>query len=87
MRQVIDIFNFGSAHVATIVGFLWLGVILLVTGFIGEAFSMRLQAMLSGINFMSDQVGSFMAVLEVAWCLTPWACTTGPCRWAFAWAC
>lgn len=48
---------------AAIMGFLWLGVAPLVTGFIGETFGLRWQAMLGGIAFMSHQLGSFMGAL------------------------
>ena len=37
---------------AAIMGFLWLGVAPLVTGYIGETFGLRWQAMLGGIAFM-----------------------------------
>jgi predicted MFS family arabinose efflux permease len=45
---------------AAIMGFLWLGVGPLVTGWIGETFGLRWQAMLGGVAFMSHQVGSFV---------------------------
>jgi predicted MFS family arabinose efflux permease len=45
---------------AAYIGFLWLGVAPLVTGAISETFGIRWQAMLSGIAFMSHQLGSFM---------------------------
>ena len=48
---------------AAIMGFLWLGVAPLVTGYIGETFGLKWQAMLGGIAFMSHQVGSFMGAL------------------------
>ena len=48
---------------AAIMGFLWLGVAPLVTGYIGETFGLRWQAMLGGIAFMSHQLGSFMGAL------------------------
>ena len=45
---------------AAYIGFLWLGVAPLVTGAISETFGLRWQAMLSGIAFMSHQLGSFI---------------------------
>jgi predicted MFS family arabinose efflux permease len=48
---------------AAIMGFLWLGVAPLVTGYIGETFGLRWQAMLGGVAFMSHQLGSFMGAL------------------------
>lgn len=45
---------------AAYIGFLWLGVAPLVTGWISDAFGLRWQAMLSGITFMSHQLGSFI---------------------------
>lgn len=45
---------------AAIMGFLWLGVVPLVMGWLGETFGVRWQAMLGGIAFMSHQVGSFL---------------------------
>jgi predicted MFS family arabinose efflux permease len=48
---------------AAYIGFLWLGVAPLVTGWISEAFGIRWQAMLSGIAFMSHQLGSFIGAL------------------------
>jgi predicted MFS family arabinose efflux permease len=48
---------------AAYIGFLWLGVAPLVTGWLSDAFGLRWQAMLSGIAFMSHQMGSFMGAL------------------------
>jgi MFS family permease len=45
---------------AAYIGFLWLGVAPLVSGSISETFGLRWQAMLSGIAFMSHQLGSFL---------------------------
>jgi len=45
---------------AAIMGFLWLGVSPLVAGYIGGTFGLRWQAMLTGVAFMSHQIGSFM---------------------------
>jgi predicted MFS family arabinose efflux permease len=45
---------------AAYIGFLWLGVAPLVAGYISETFGLRWQAMLSGIAFMSHQLGSFL---------------------------
>jgi predicted MFS family arabinose efflux permease len=39
-------------------GFLWLGVVPLVSGTVVEMFGLRWQAMIAGIAFMSHQVGS-----------------------------
>ena len=44
-------------------GFLWLGVAPLMAGYLAETFGVRWQAMLSGIAFMSHQVGSFVGAL------------------------
>jgi predicted MFS family arabinose efflux permease len=48
---------------AAYIGFLWLGVAPLVSGSISETFGLRWQAMLSGIAFMSHQLGSFLGAL------------------------
>ena len=48
---------------AAFMGFLWLGVAPLVTGWLSTAFGLRWQAMLSGIAFMSHQLGSFVGAL------------------------
>ncbi len=45
---------------AAIMGFLWLGVMPLVTGWIVETFGMRWQPMLGGVAFVGHQVGSFV---------------------------
>lgn len=45
---------------AAIMGFLWLGVVPLVQGAVGEMFGLRYMAMLGGIAFMSHQLGSFL---------------------------
>lgn len=44
---------------SAIMGFLWLGVVPLIFGWIGETFGVRWQAMLGGVAFMSHQIGSF----------------------------
>jgi predicted MFS family arabinose efflux permease len=43
---------------AAVMGFLWLGVVPLVSGTVVEMFGLRWQAMIGGIAFMSHQVGS-----------------------------
>ncbi len=43
---------------AAIMGFLWLGVAPLVTGWIVDTFGLRWQAMLGGVAFVSHQLGS-----------------------------
>jgi predicted MFS family arabinose efflux permease len=48
---------------AAFMGFLWLGVAPLVTGAIIETFGLKWQAMLSGLAFMSHQLGSFIGAL------------------------
>ena len=57
----------GDLHLSILrsemMGFLWLGVAPLVTGYIGETFGLRWQAMLGGIAFMSHQLGSFLGAL------------------------
>lgn len=45
---------------AAIMGFLWLGVVPLVQGWVAETFGLRWQAMISGIAFFSHQLGSFL---------------------------
>jgi predicted MFS family arabinose efflux permease len=45
---------------AALMGFLWLGVLPLVAGAVIEMFGLRWQAMLSGVAFMSHQLGSFL---------------------------
>jgi len=45
---------------AAIMGFLWLGVVPLMAGWIAERFGLRWQAMLSGVAFVSHQLGSFV---------------------------
>ena len=48
---------------AGIMGFLWLGVAPLVTGWIADTFGLRWQAMLGGVAFVSHQLGSFAGAL------------------------
>ncbi|MBL8287634.1 MAG: MFS transporter [Rubrivivax sp.] len=50
----------GTLAFAALMGFLWLGVGPLVTGWIIEVFGLRWQAMLGGVAFVSHQVGSFV---------------------------
>jgi predicted MFS family arabinose efflux permease len=50
----------GTLVFAALMGFLWLGVLPLVAGAVVEMFGLRWQAMISGIAFMSHQVGSFL---------------------------
>jgi predicted MFS family arabinose efflux permease len=45
---------------AAVMGFLWLGVGPLVAGSVADMFGLRWQAMISGIAFMSHQLGSFL---------------------------
>jgi MFS family permease len=45
---------------AALMGFLWLGVLPLVAGAVVEMFGLRWQAMISGLAFMSHQLGSFL---------------------------
>ena len=45
---------------AALMGFLWLGVGPLVAGAIVEMFGLKWQAMISGLAFMSHQLGSFL---------------------------
>ncbi|MCJ8159918.1 MFS transporter [Sphingomonas sp. LaA6.9] len=44
---------------AAIMGFLWLGTVPLTNGLVGQIFGVRHLSMLSGIVFLSHQVGSF----------------------------
>jgi predicted MFS family arabinose efflux permease len=48
---------------AGIMGFLWLGVAPLVSGWIAETFGLRWQAMLGGVAFVGHQIGSFVGAL------------------------
>ena len=48
---------------AAVMGFLWLGVAPLVTGWIAETFGLRWQPMLSGVAFVGHQLGSFAGAL------------------------
>ncbi|MBY4898599.1 MFS transporter [Cupriavidus sp. AU9028] len=48
---------------AGIMGFLWLGVAPLVSGWIAQTFGLRWQAMLAGVAFFSHQIGSFVGAL------------------------
>lgn len=50
----------GTLVFAGIMGFLWLGVAPLVTGWIGETFGLKWLAMLAGIAFVGHQLGSFV---------------------------
>ena len=50
----------GTLVFASIMGFLWLGVGPLVTGWIIERFGLTWQAMLVGVAFVSHQFGSFL---------------------------
>jgi predicted MFS family arabinose efflux permease len=50
----------GTLVFAAVMGFLWLGVGPLVTGWITDVFGLRWQAMLGGVAFVSHQVGSFV---------------------------
>jgi MFS family permease len=45
---------------AGIMGFLWLGVAPLVSGWIADTFGLRWQAMLGGVAFVCHQIGSFV---------------------------
>ena len=47
---------------AALMGTLWLGVVPLVNGLVAEIFGMRFMSMLTGVAFLSHQVGSFMGV-------------------------
>jgi predicted MFS family arabinose efflux permease len=48
---------------AAIMGFTWLGVVPLVSGWIAETFGLRWQAMLGGVAFVFHQLGSFAGAL------------------------
>ena len=45
---------------AAVMGFLWLGVVPLVAGWIADTFGLRWQAMLGGVAFVSHPLGSFL---------------------------
>jgi predicted MFS family arabinose efflux permease len=48
---------------AALMGFTWLGVVPLVTGWITDTFGLRWQPMLGGVAFVSHQLGSFAGAL------------------------
>ncbi|ARP97552.1 MFS transporter [Bordetella genomosp. 13] len=48
---------------AAVMGFLWLGVVPLVSGWIADTFGLRWQAMLAGVAFCSHQIGSFVGAM------------------------
>lgn len=50
----------GTLAFAGIMGFLWLGVAPLVSGWIADTFGLRWQAMLGGVAFVMHQLGSFV---------------------------
>ena len=50
----------GTLVFAAIMGFLWLGVAPLVSGWIADTFGLRWQAMLGGVAFVGHQLGSFV---------------------------
>ena len=50
----------GTLLFAAIMGFLWLGVAPLVSGWIADTFGLRWQAMLGGVAFVCHQLGSFV---------------------------
>jgi predicted MFS family arabinose efflux permease len=53
----------GTLAFAGIMGFLWLGVAPLVSGWIADTFGLRWQAMLGGVAFFCHQIGSFVGAL------------------------
>ena len=53
----------GTLMFAAAMGFLWLGVSPLIAGSVVEMFGLRWQAMISGVAFMSHQLGSFAGAL------------------------
>ncbi|MCA0242949.1 MAG: MFS transporter [Proteobacteria bacterium] len=50
----------GTLAFAAVMGFLWLGVAPLVSGWIADTFGLRWQAMLGGTAFVCHQLGSFV---------------------------
>ncbi len=50
----------GTLTFAAVMGFLWLGVAPLVSGWIADSFGLRWQAMLGGVAFVCHQLGSFL---------------------------
>ena len=79
---------FGAA-----MGTLWLGVVPLVSGLIVHLFGLRFMATLSGIAFMSHQVGSFLGAwggwlhFQFIWQLRPGmetGCWYWPGRWVLS---
>jgi len=52
---------------AAIMGLLWLAVVPLTTGIVGQMFGVRYMAMLSGIVMLTHQLGSFVGVWLGGW--------------------
>ena len=48
---------------AAVIGFLWLGTVPITSGLIAQIFGIRYLSTLSGVTFMSHQIGSFSGVL------------------------
>ncbi|MGE8319019.1 MAG: MFS transporter [Comamonas sp.] len=66
VRSLMFVWYFGSDPTpastlvfAAAMGFLWLGVVPLVSGWIAQTFGLRWQAMLAGVAFCCHQLGSF----------------------------
>jgi predicted MFS family arabinose efflux permease len=53
----------GTLVFAAIMGFLWLGVAPLVSGWVADTFGLRWQALLGGVAFVCHQLGSFVGAL------------------------
>jgi hypothetical protein len=47
---------------AAVIGFLWLGTVPLTSSLIAQIFGIRYLSTLSGIAFLSHQIGSFFGV-------------------------
>lgn len=52
---------------ASAIGFLWLGTVPLTNGLVSQIFGVRHLSMLSGIVFLSHQVGSFFGAWAAGW--------------------
>jgi len=57
---LLPVSEFSTLVFAAGMGFLWLGVVPLVNGLVAQIFGVRYLATLTGVAFMSHQVGSFL---------------------------
>ncbi|MCW5730918.1 MAG: MFS transporter [Alphaproteobacteria bacterium] len=57
---ILPVSQFSTLLFAAAMGLLWLGVVPLVNGLVAQIFGIRFLATLTGVAFMSHQVGSFL---------------------------